>query len=180
MYKIIVFILLAMPSLGFSFFGHDDDLTGWIGYDQQFGVLNDKFITYGGASAGISIIGLSLGAAVYGNYGHNVSTSAGLPPMGASMIYGGVILGYKSPDIEFLRFRLNTLLGYGTVELGAAKTGHFVVSPTLYMDFEVVNKMNISLGVTYRYFHGAAEAIGLNKPENSFAGTIAFSWIMDE
>ncbi|MDK2818037.1 MAG: hypothetical protein KFW21_01135 [Spirochaetota bacterium] len=174
--KIILFIFVMIPSLGFSFFGHDDDLTGWVGYDQQFGILNDKFITYGGASAGVSIFGISLGAAVYGNYGHNVYVSS-LPPMSATMIYGGVIIGYKSPEIEFVRFRLNTLLGYGTVELGAHKTGHFVVSPTFYVDFEVFDQVNFSVGVTYRYFHEVDNTIGLNKAENSFAGSISFSWI---
>lgn len=179
--NILILALMMIPNISFSFSGHfkyDDDLTGWVSYEQQMGVLNDRFITYGGASMGISIYGISIGASVYGNYGHNIYVSS-LPPMSATMIYGGVVLGYKSPEIKFVRFRLNTLLGYGTIELGSNKTGDFVVSPTLYIDFEVVDNMNLSFGVTYRYFHNANNTININKVENSFAGSIAFSWIDD-
>ena len=176
--KIVLLIFMMIPSLGFSISKDNNFLSGWVSYEQQFGLLNNRLITYGGSSAGISIYGLSLGLAVYGNYGHNVYVSS-LPPMSATVIYGGFIIGYKSPQIKFVRFRLNTLLGYGTIELGSNTVGHFVVSPTFYVDFKVVDNMNLSVGITYRYFNKADNAINITKADNSFAGSIAFSWISD-
>ncbi len=176
--KIILLIYIMIPSLGFSFIKHNNYLSGWVGYEQQFGLVNNEFITYGGASAGISFFGVSFGAGVYGNYGHKVYVSS-LSSMSATIIYGGAIIGYKSPRVRFARFRLNTLFGYGTIEVGPNKTGHLVISPTFYVDFVVLDNMNLSVGVTYRYFQKVAYNIGLNTVENSFAGSIAFSWISD-
>ena len=57
--------------------------------------------------------------------------------------------------------------------------GHFVVAPTFYVDFMVVDNMNLSVGIAYRYFNKADNAINITKADNSFAGSIAFSWISD-
>ena len=174
--KILLLLLLLFPC---SFFAHDKDMTGWVGYEQQFGALRQEFITYGGASAGMSIYGLSVGAGIYGNYGFKSSIGTTIP-YDVSIIYGGLVVGYKSPELEFVRFRLNVLLGYGTVDMVSQKTGHFMVAPTFYVDFIIAGELNVSLGVSYRYFHGSDTSLNLNTPENSFAAMVGFSWIGDD
>ncbi|MGL4677708.1 MAG: hypothetical protein ACRCWI_08630 [Brevinema sp.] len=172
----IAVLLFFIPNIGFSLLGHDTEWTAWAGYEQQFGVLQNKFITYGGGSAGASIYGLSLGAGVYGNFGYNTSFE-GKPPFDATMIYGGVILGYKSPTFAIFRIRLNTILGYGTIQVGTQKTGHFALSPTLFFDIAIFSNLHLSVGITYRYFYGSNTILDINRTDNSFAGTLGLAWI---
>ncbi|MGL5956159.1 MAG: hypothetical protein ACRC0X_06085 [Brevinema sp.] len=172
----ILVILFVTPNLGFTLLGHDTEWTAWVGYEQQFGALQNKFITYGGGSVGASIYGLSLGAGVYGNFGYNASFE-GRDPFDATMIYGGFIVGYKSPTFNIFRIRLNTVLGYGTIQISTEKRGHFVIAPSLFFDIAVFSNLNLSIGLTYRYFHGSDTIININKPENSFAATVGFAWI---
>lgn len=179
MKKIFLVIIFLLPIVSFADFDHDDELTYWAGYEQQFGALQKEFITYGGGTAGLSIYGISVGASVFGNYAYNATSPATGEPYRLVVIYGGVVLGYKSPEFSIVRFRFNTTLGYGTIENDITKTGHFVVSPTLYTDIKLVGDLILSIGVTYRYFHDYTGILDINNAENSFAGTIALSWIGD-
>lgn len=171
-----VILLILLPILSFSG-GYDDDLNGWVGIDHQLGAWDNKFIAIGGASGGISFYGLSLGAAVYGNYPYdNIADGSNL-----TLIYGGGVIGYKSPLVlnDIFGFRLNILLGYATIESFGIKTGHFVLSPTMYFDFYMVDELAFSLGLTYRYFNNGSGIFNAGKIDNSFGAVVSISWIGD-
>ncbi|MGL4366699.1 MAG: hypothetical protein ACRCTQ_00230 [Brevinemataceae bacterium] len=169
----LLIIILSLPSMAFSW-----DLNGWVSYEQQFGALDNKFITYGGSSAGILLGPIAIGVGLYGNFPYKSSFSQFSEEQNLTAIYGGGIIGYSSPEIEdILGIRLNVLLGYGSLDIFSNKTGHFIVSPSLYFDLYIIEHLALSFGLTYRYFHNAPSMLGINKPENSFAGSISISWI---
>ncbi|MGL4394742.1 MAG: hypothetical protein ACRCS8_05910 [Brevinema sp.] len=148
----------------------------WTSFETQHGGMQETYLGLMGGSLSLGVYGFTIGAAMHGTYILHDQLTAGSKTL-FNMIYGGAIIGYASPKfVDMIGFRVNLLLGYGTLSQDHQQSGHFVASPTFYIDFYLYGEFSVSAGVTYRYFHDTNPIYGMREADNVFAGVVAITW----
>lgn len=156
-------------------------LGGWVTYEQQLGDLDNQFITYGGVTLGTTVFGIMLGLGMYGTY--PFTETKHYYDRGFRNLYGGFIVGYKTPW-KIVGARISVLLGAGSIHGFTSKRDsenasfHFVISPTLNIDFHIFKTLVLSVGLTYRYFTGYNEyKFNVNDLNNALAANFSVGWV---
>ncbi|MGL4366929.1 MAG: hypothetical protein ACRCTQ_01400 [Brevinemataceae bacterium] len=161
-------------------------LGGWVAYEQHLGGLNNQFITYSGVTTAISILGFSLGVAAYGNLPFSFESDSIFFNNNLQILYGGIVIGYKTPW-KTIGVRISTIIGAGSIkswnnifeQTYQNSNIHFVVSPTINLDFHLFSTLVLSVGVSYRYFLGAEDKhyFDINNWKNALSGVISLGWV---
>lgn len=156
-------------------------LGGWVTYEQQLGGLDNQFITYGGVTLGTTVFGIMLGLGMYGNY--PFTETKHYYGRDFRTLYGGFIVGYKTPW-KIIGARISVLLGAGSINGFESKnysdnlSMHFVISPTLNIDFHIFHTLVLSVGLTYRYFTGYNDyKFNVNNLNNALAANFSVGWV---
>lgn len=150
----------------------------WVNYQQQFGVLNDKFITIGGPSFGFNLgRHFLIGGGFYSYFGQSPLTAE----KDHSLIYGGGIVGIRWNPQHPIVFRTQVLVGAvgfdvlsrevpGFIE---TRTTSLIVVPEVAFDIRLFGHLYMSLSVVYRYIHDLPEAWSDFKELGALSGNVS-------
>lgn len=125
----------------------------WINYQQQFGALNDKFITIGGPSFGFNLGKYFLiGGGIYST-SFNISDSRGNEN---SLFYGGGIVGVRWNPNSPVVFRTQALIGAAAFDKlrsdgNIDRTTSFIIVPEVAFDIKIFGYLYLSLSASYKY-----------------------------
>lgn len=147
----------------------------WINYEQQFGVMNDKFITIGGPSFGFNLgKHFLIGGGIY-------STSFNIPDSSGnenSLFYGGGIVGIRWNPNSPVVFRTQALIGGAAFDKLRSngdidRMTSLIIVPEVAFDIKLFGYLHLSLSASYKYIANLPQEFSKMQGLGALTGNVA-------
>lgn len=147
----------------------------WINYEQQFGVMNDKFITIGGPSFGFNLgKHFLLGGGIYST-SFNILDSSGNEN---SLFYGGAIVGIRWNPNSPVVFRTQALIGAAAFDKllkndEIDRLTSLIIVPEVAFDIKIFGYLHLSLSASYKYIANLPQEFSKMQGLGALTGNVA-------